>query len=212
MKKLLLVGGGGHCRSCIDVIEAEGRFEIIGILDVKEKAGGSVFGYPVVGTDEDIPQLKDKTEAFFITIGQNTGAALRREKYRMLSEYGKLPVIVSPFARCSAHAEVQEGSIVMHRAMINAGAVVGCNCIINSGALIEHDAVIGGHCHVSTLAAVNGSCSIGEGCFIGSGAVVNNNISICSGAVVASGAVIIKNITEPAVYAGVPARKVREIL
>ena len=32
-KNIILIGGGGHCKSCIDVIEAEDKFEIAGIVD-----------------------------------------------------------------------------------------------------------------------------------------------------------------------------------
>jgi hypothetical protein len=45
--KIILVGGGGHCHSCIDVIEQEGKFEIAGIVDAI-KGGEKVLGYPVL--------------------------------------------------------------------------------------------------------------------------------------------------------------------
>ena len=35
--EIILVGGGGHCKSCIDVIEAEGRFIIKGIIDLPDR-------------------------------------------------------------------------------------------------------------------------------------------------------------------------------
>lgn len=68
MKKeqLILVGGGGHCLSCIDVIEAEGRFDIIGIVDKKENIGKTVLGYPIIGTDDDLPKLREKTTHFLL--------------------------------------------------------------------------------------------------------------------------------------------------
>lgn len=31
--EILLIGAGGHCPSCIDVIEQEGRFSIAGVVD-----------------------------------------------------------------------------------------------------------------------------------------------------------------------------------
>jgi len=36
MKKIILIGAGGHCKSVIDVIEQEARFEIAGIIDKTE--------------------------------------------------------------------------------------------------------------------------------------------------------------------------------
>ena len=69
-KKLILIGGGGHCKSCIDVIEQTNRFEIIGIIDLPEKVSESILDYPIIGTDEQTLSFKDKTDFFFITIGQ----------------------------------------------------------------------------------------------------------------------------------------------
>lgn len=36
-EKIILIGVGGHCKSVIDVIEAENKFDIAGIIDVKKK-------------------------------------------------------------------------------------------------------------------------------------------------------------------------------
>ena len=47
MNKIILIGGGGHCKSVIDVIEQEARFEIAGIIDKPELLGTKILGYPV---------------------------------------------------------------------------------------------------------------------------------------------------------------------
>ena len=59
MKKeeIILVGGGGHCKSCIDVIEQEGRFLIAGIVDMPEKLGEKILDYEILCTDDDLPSL-----------------------------------------------------------------------------------------------------------------------------------------------------------
>jgi sugar O-acyltransferase (sialic acid O-acetyltransferase NeuD family) len=159
---LILIGGGGHCKACIDVIEQEGRLHIAGILDVPEKVGQTVFGYSVLATDEQLPDLA-RTHCFLITIGQIHTAATRIRLYQELTRIsGELPAIVSPRAYVSPHAEIGRGTIVMHGASINASARVGHNCIINSHALVEHDAVIDDHCHVATGAIINGGVRIGE--------------------------------------------------
>ena len=54
MKEIILIGGGGHCKSVIDVIEKEGRFKIAGIVDVPELLGTEILGYPIIGNDSDI--------------------------------------------------------------------------------------------------------------------------------------------------------------
>jgi sugar O-acyltransferase (sialic acid O-acetyltransferase NeuD family) len=171
-EKIILIGGGGHCKSCIDVIEQEGRFTIAGIVDVPEKKGHNVMGHPVIGTDADLTELIKAFRNVLITLGQIKSPARRIELHNNLKQMDvHFPVIKSPLAYVSPHAQVAEGTIVMHHALINAGAKVGRNCIINTKALLEHDAVIEDHCHISTGAVVNGGVRIGSGSFFGSGAV-----------------------------------------
>ena len=169
---ILLIGGGGHCNSCIDVIEQEGRFKIAGIVDLPEKQNQRVLGYPILGSDRDLPQLIAKYANVLITLGQ-LGSSSRREEMVIaaLKMGANFPTVISPMAYVSPHARVGKGTIVMHQALINANAGVGENCIINTKALIEHDASIEAHCHVSTGALVNGGVILGKGSFWGSGAV-----------------------------------------
>ena len=37
MKKILLIGGGTHFNSCIDVINSQKKFKILGFVDKKKK-------------------------------------------------------------------------------------------------------------------------------------------------------------------------------
>ncbi len=169
---LILIGGGGHCHSCIDVIEQEGKYQVAGILDLPEMVGEKIMGYPIIGSDDDIPKYAEQGFAFLITVGQIKTAEKRKTLFQHVKKAGgKLPVIVSPLAYVSKHAIIGEGTIVMHQSLINANARVGQNCIINTKALVEHDAVIGNHCHISTAAVINGNVKVGEGVFFGSNAV-----------------------------------------
>ena len=178
-EKIILIGGGGHCKSCIDVIEQEGRFTIAGIADVHEKKQNTVLGYSVIGTDEDLAKLIKISPNVLITLGQIKFPTRRTELFNQLKQMNAcFPVIVSPLAYVSSHAQVAEGTIVMHHALINAGAKVGKNCIINTKALIEHDAVIEDHCHIATGAVVNGGAKIGTGSFFGSNAMTREYIEI----------------------------------
>lgn len=209
-EKIILVGGGGHCRSCIDVIETEKRFKIAGILDIPEKVGKSVLKYRIIGADEDIPELVKQYSNFIITLGQIKSAKIRIRIFDILNGLGaNLPVIISPKTHISSYSSIGKGSIVMHDVILNANAVVGDNCIINNKALIEHDAVIGSNTHISTGAIINGDCFVGNNCFIGSGVTLANSISITDNVVVGAGSYVGKDIEESGVYLGNPARKVK---
>lgn len=188
-RPILLIGGGGHCRACIDVIELQGLYAVAGVV---ERAGAerpeSVLGYPIVGTDDDLPSLRNRFAHALVTVGQVKTPAIRIGIYERLRALGfELPPIVSPRAYVSHHAVVGAGTIVMHDALVNAGASIGDNCIINSKALVEHDATIGSHCHISTGAIINGGVRVGAGTFFGSNAVSVHGISILEGRFVRAG-------------------------
>ncbi len=172
MNPLILIGGGGHCLSCIDVIESERKFKIEGIVDKKEKRGQKVLGYEIIASDEDFHFLQKEFKNFHITVGQIGSSQPRIKIYTELKRFDvHFPVIVSPLAYVSKHSRISEGSIIMHHAIVNAHASVGKICIINTKALVEHDATIGDFCHIATGAIVNGETQVGCNSFIGSGAV-----------------------------------------
>lgn len=180
---ILLIGAGGHCKSCIDVIEQEGRFQIAGIVDRPgANSPAEVLGYPVIGTDDDLEQLRSRFEFALSTVGHLKGPDVRIRLYKRFIAIGyRLPTVVSPKAYVSRHACVGSGTIIMHGVTVNAAARVGVNCILNSHCLIEHDAVVEDHCHVSTGAIVNGQAVVGSGSFVGSGSVVVQCESVAPG-------------------------------
>jgi len=197
MDKILLIGAGGHAKSCIDVIEAENRFEIVGLVQKDEIIDDKNLGYPIIGTDSDLDILRKKFNYAFITVGQIKSSNIRVKLYQRLIEVDfSLPVIVSPKAYVSKHAQIGEGTIIMHGVIVNANAKIGNNCIINTTTLIEHDALIGEHCHIATGAIINGEVSVGDKSFVGSGVVTKQCISIGDNCIIGAGA-IIKNDIKP---------------
>jgi len=203
VKPLLLIGGGGHCRSCIDVIETQGQYAVAGIVDFNETDVAACLGYPWLGRDDDLPKLLKKYPSVLVTVGQVKSPDIRMALFERLQALGAdFPIIVSPLAHVSRHAVVSPGTIIMHGAIINASAKIGANCIINSQALVEHDSVVAAHCHISTGARLNGDVHVETGSFIGSGAVVHHGVRIASRCVVGAGAIVVKNLTEGTIFRG----------
>lgn len=175
--KLLLIGGGGHCAACIDVIEQEGKYEIAGIIDKNDVMNKQLLGYPILGSDEDLRVLRSTYDFVLITIGQIKSPLIRIRLFEQAKSLDyTLPVIVSPRAYVSRHASIGEGSVVMHDALINSRAIIGRNCIVNTKALIEHDGVVEDSCHVSTAAVINGGARVRRGTFVGSNAVTKEYV------------------------------------
>ena len=165
MSSLILMGGGGHCRSAIDVIEAEGCHHIIGVLEQPSFVSSEVLGYPVLGADDDLSRFVVDGVGVLVTMGQIKTAEIRARAFIAAKIAGaSQPAIVSPRAHVSRHARVSAGTIVMHGAVVNAGCEIGENCIVNSMALVEHDVAVGDHTHIATGARVNGGVTIGPRC------------------------------------------------
>ncbi len=207
MKPLILVGGGGHCKSVIEAAESSGR-TIKGILDLPDAVGAKILGYDVVGTDDDIPMYIHDCE-FVITLGNIKDPQKRVELHNIVEKHaGEFATIIASTAQVSKHATVGDGSVVLHHATINAGAKIGKGCIINSASNIEHDVEIGDYSHISTGAMINGDARIGRTVFIGSGATVANGVSITDNCVIGMGAAVCSDITEAGIFVGIPAKKV----
>ena len=204
MKDLILIGGGGHCKSVLDAAESAG-YKILGILDMPEEVGKEVLSTQIIGTDDDIPAYVNKAE-FVIAVGFIKNPAVRIKLYNKVKEAGgKLATIIASSAYVSKYAEIGEGTVVLHQSFVNAGAKVGKNVILNTATNIEHDAVIGDHCHISTGTMVNGDCKVGNNCFVGSQSVLANGITIGDDIIVGAGSLVRKSISEKGIYSGNPA-------
>lgn len=205
-KNLILIGGGGHCKSVIEVVKNCG-YDIVGIFDKAENIGKQIGEHKIIGTDERIPEYINDC-LFIITVGQIKNPNLRIKLHQLILENGgKLAAIISTNSYFSEHATIGEGSIVMNHALVNSNVEIGKNCIINSKALIEHDSVIGDNTHISTGVIINGSCTIGKNCLIGSGSILSNNITIPDNTIVGLGSIVHKSIDEPGIYFGHPLSK-----
>ena len=173
MKKIIIIGSGGHANSVLDIINNLKNFKFVGFIDK------NVNKARVIGTDKDLKKLFKKIKYAAIGVGQIQNPNLRKNLFKKLKKIGfKLPVIISPNAYVSKSSKIEEGTFIMHGAIINANAKVGYNCIINSKALVEHDVLIGNNCHISTNSVINGHSIVGDDTFIGSGAIIVNSIKI----------------------------------
>jgi len=191
MHKIILIGGGGHCESVIDVIEAEARFEIYGIIDIESKVGKEILGYKIIGTDKDLEKIREDISYAFVTVGHIYSNQDRKNLFRLLRKLDfKIPAIFSPRAYVSKHSKINPGTVVMHNAVINASAIIGSDCIINTNAVVEHGANIGNNCHISTSVTINGNTKIGNNCFIGSNSTTKECIEISDNTFIKAGAIV----------------------
>lgn len=207
---ILLLGGGGHCVSVLCALRRSGAFERIGIVTLEEK---SVFDIPVVGTDEQLPQLIfEGYDSAFLCMGGVGSASLRRTLYHKLKEIGySVPNIIDPSAVIGEHVSFGEGILVGKNAIINAGSRIENGAIINTGAIVEHECVIEEFAHVAPGSVICGAVRIGSGAYIGANSTVIQCLHIGENTIVGAGSVVVRNLGSNVVAYGNPCVERRSV-
>lgn len=180
MKKIVLIGAGGHSKSCIEIIEENNDFKIEAIVDpfIKDK---KFQGYKVINNDDELIDIHKNINNAFICIGfiYKKNLIKRTNIYKNLKKIGfKIPIIQSKTSYVSKKTKIGDGTIIMHNSFVNSNVSIGSNVILNTGSIIEHDSNIGDNCHISTGVIINGTCNVGDNSFIGSGSVLPNNYNV----------------------------------
>ncbi len=194
MSKLVLIGGGGHCKSVLDAALRMDIFQQIVILDPSLPIGSELMGCVVLGNDDKLKVLrKEGFENAFITVGCIGDTALRRKLAKKSGDLDfNFPIIIDPSAVVSEFAKLDVGAFIGKNAVVNAGARIGKHTIINTGAIIEHDCRIGAFTHVAVGATICGDCDLGEDVFVGAGATIIQGISINNKRFINAGKVVVE--------------------
>lgn len=203
--KLVMIGGGGHCKSVLDAALSSGKFSDIVITDYDIPAGSLIQGCKVVGNDDMLPKLyKDGYRNAFISVGSIKDTSVRREIYERVIELGfEFPTIIDSTAVIADRAVIGKGTFVGKSAVINSGCSIDEFAIINTGAIIEHNCSVGAFSHVSVGSVVCGGCEIGNDVFIGANATVIQGIKINSRSIIGAGSIVMADVPSNAVFTGI---------
>tara|TARA_Y100000992_G_scaffold293037_1_gene251215 strand:+ start:893 stop:1495 length:603 start_codon:yes stop_codon:yes gene_type:complete len=195
MKKIILIGAGGHAESCLDVIKLTKKFKILGFIDKNKNR--NILNYKVFGDETYLKNIKKKSFGLHISLGFIKSP---NKRVKIFNDFRKLkfsfPVIISPQAQVSKNSDILDGTIIHHNAVINFGAKIGYNNIINTSAIVEHGARIEDHCHISTRAVVNGGVLVKENTFIGSGAIIREGLKIGKNCFIGMGKIVTKDLKD----------------
>jgi sugar O-acyltransferase (sialic acid O-acetyltransferase NeuD family) len=212
-KKILLIGGGGHCKSVLDSLLELNEYTDIGIVDMQEKVGMSVMGVPVVGCDDDLQNLfRSGYRYAFITVGSIGNSMLRTKLFNLINEIGyEIPSIIDISATVSKHSVIEEGVFIGKKTIVNAGALIQRGAIVNTGAIVEHDCKVGAFSHIAPGAVLGGEVIVGENTHIGLNASVKQQIHIGSNSIIGMGSVVLQNIDHHTIAYGNPCREVKKL-
>jgi UDP-perosamine 4-acetyltransferase len=208
----VVLGGGGHAAVLIEAMREAGLDIARAVLDLDSRLWGTdIFGVPIIGDEQKLPELIRKGADCFVTgVGSAGNNTPRRCVFVSGIAHGLPPLtIIHPTAYIAPSARLAAGCQILPCAVVHTRASLGINVRINTGAIVEHDCVVGDHVHIATGAQLAGGVTVGEAAHVGAGATVRQGLHIGSGAIVGAGAVVVRDVPDGWVVAGVPARELK---
>jgi sugar O-acyltransferase (sialic acid O-acetyltransferase NeuD family) len=212
MKNLVLIGGGNHAHYTIDIIEKEGRYKIIGIIDSVHPINSDRFGYKIIGRQEDIKDLitKYKIDVGVISIGDNWGRFHVSKLIKDLVPNFEFVNAIHPSVIIGNNVRLGVGIVVMAGCIINPKSTIGDFCFFATGAQIEHDCIIEDFASVSAGSLMGGFVTIKKFSAITLGVTILDRIIVGENTVVGSGSLVLKDLPNNVLAYGNPCKIIRE--
>lgn len=208
---IVVIGAGGHAKVVMDAIERQGMYRIVGLIDDFLPAGQQIYGYPLLGTSTNLPEIARNLNisAGFVAVGDNwTRHNVVTQVIALLPDFSFISVI-HPGAQIGRGVEVGRGTVIMTGGVVNSDSRVGDFCILNTTASFDHDSVMEDYSSLAPGVITGGNVHIGEFSAVGLGANVLEGRKIGKQTVVGAGALVVKDLPDFCVAYGIPARVIR---
>jgi sugar O-acyltransferase (sialic acid O-acetyltransferase NeuD family) len=212
MKKIVIIGSSGHAKVVIDIIEKQGLFSIVGLIDTYRKVGEKTLGYTIMGKEEDLHSLNSTydIEGCILAIGDNWLRKSILDKLNSMTVDIEFITAIHPSAQIGKNVNIGIGSVVMAGAIINCDTNIGKFNIINTKASIGHDCHFGDFVSIAPNATIGGNVRIGNFSAISMSATLIHSITVGEHSVIGAGSVVLQNIDNFKIVFGVPAKFIRE--
>jgi sugar O-acyltransferase (sialic acid O-acetyltransferase NeuD family) len=207
-KKLYLFGYSGHALVVADCL-SDSEYSIAGYFDRSENKENPL-NIEYIGNESEV-NLKEviKIDAVFPSIGANT----IREKLVALfqSEGLEQVILIHNSAYVANNATLGKSTMVGPKAVVNPFVKIGKGVIINTSVLIEHECRIDDFTHIAPGTVLAGNVSVGKNVFIGANSTIKEGIKIGDNVIIGAGSVVLNDIEANEMWAGVPAKKIKNI-
>lgn len=208
MKKLALIGQGGHAKVITDIVNVNKEYQIVAVFDDIHQSlhhqNGVLYG-PIAALSS---LIKDGDFKIIIAIGNNDVRKKIVEQLNLAED--SYATVIHPTAIVSDSALVGFGTVIMPNAVVNANTTIGRHSIINTGAVIEHDNEISDFVHISPNSTLTGMVTVGEGVHVGASATIIPMKKIGNWAVIGAGSTVISNIPSCCTAVGLPAKVIKK--
>lgn len=211
MKNVIIIGASGHAKVIIDILEQVGGHNIVGLVDSFKDRTHSIFGYQVLGTEDDLPQLikTHNIEAGIIAIGDNYSRHWIHQKITSLAPGFQYISAIHPSCIIGKEVSIGSGVVMLPGVVVNADAKIGNQCIINTKSSVGHESIMEDFSSLSPGVTIGGNVRIGYCSAICLGVNVIESISIGNHSVIGAGSLVNKPIDDQVLAYGTPAKPIR---
>lgn len=204
---VVVIGAGGFGREALDVIDAIGGYDVLGVLDIDPSAQNlerlAERGTAYLGTEDDWLAAGGSAQ-YVIGVGEPAKRAQVEEKF---SGSGlTAATVIHPSAVIGSRVTIEEGVVICGGVQVSTNVRLGRFVHLNAHATIGHDSVLSDFVSINPAATISGAVTIGAGTLVGAGAVVLQNLQVGADAVVGASACVVRNVPNGATVKGVPAR------
>jgi len=206
-----VIGGGGHSKVIIDILEKMGGMRIVGIVDANLPMDQHVLGYEVLGRDADLCRLiSDRgIQGLVMAIGDNWRRSRIVASIQSICPTIEFPNAIHPSAELAKNVHLGIGSVFMAGCVVNSEAAIGNFCILNTNCSVDHDGKVGDFASFAPNSCAGGAVKVGDFTAVCLGANIIDRLTIGSHTVVGAGATVLCDLPSHVVAYGTPARIVR---
>ena len=205
MKKLAIIGAGGHGKVVADLATILG-WDSISFFDAAWKDKLTDSRWLMLGDTSAFMEKSNEFDGVLIAIGN---CEIRWKEFLKIKNSVKaLITLKHPNSTVSQYSKVGDGTVILAGSVVNTDAVIGKACIINVGSTVDHDCNLGNSVHVAPGAHISGGVTIGDASWIGVGSAIKQGVRIGKNVMVGAGAVVISDIPDDVTVVGNPARVV----
>lgn len=208
--KLIIIGAGGHAKNIIEILERLDSYDVIGVTTKEKTAEKEFFGYPILGTDDDLPSFYQRgVRHAVIGVGGYRNNLLRADRFFHVKQLGfEVVSLVDPSVFVGRSVQIGEGCVMMPRSLLNTDCRIGNNVVVHIHSFIGHESTIGDHTLISGGVNLGANVTVGEHSFVAIGATIVSGVNLGRNVLVGAGAVVVKDVPDNTTVMGVPAHPV----
>jgi len=214
LKNIVLFGGGNQAHYTIDIIEKEGKYNIVGIVDSIHDIGSDRFGYTVLGRVENLPSLIHdyNIHGGIISIGDNWSRYKVSESILNIVPDFRFVNAIHPSVVIGNTTKLGVGVVAMAGCIFNPKAVIGDFTFFATGAQVEHDCIVHDYASISAGSVTGGYVTIGKLSAVTLGVTIVDRVDIGTNTVVGAGSLVTKSLPDNVLAYGSPAKIMRNRL